>query len=89
MLQGDVVGTMFNCDDLQDSGNVPEVPQPPVDTPHHNLPVVKSTHPYDGNLNLVVPPGGCDTRDGDNVDEIWMGSPDRVEKDAPESLKHA
>jgi len=89
VLQEDVVGSMFNCDDLQEEGNVPEVPQPPIDTAQHNLPAVEPAHPSDGNLNLVVSPGGGDLGHGDNVVDMWMGSPCWVEKDAPDSLKQA
>lgn len=32
VLQRDVVGTVFNCDNVQEEGNMPEAPQPPVDT---------------------------------------------------------
>lgn len=89
VLQGDVVGTVFNWDNVQEEGNIPEAPQPPVETTPRNLQMDDLEHPSISNLNLEVHLGGGDLGDGDNAVDMWMGSPSQVATDAPDALKNA
>ena len=89
MLKGDVFGTVFNQEDLQVNGNILEDPKPPEDNIQNNSTSVEPAHPSDGNLCLIAPLGSSDMGTGDNVDDMWMGSPCQVEKDAWDPLQNA
>lgn len=88
VLQGDVAGVVFNGDNMQEEGNAPEAPQPPVDSTQLNFPAVEPEHPPGGILNLETPLGGGDMGDEDIAGVTWKGSPSQVERDALNSQKH-
>jgi len=88
VLQGDVVGVMFKDENMQEEGNVPEAPQPPVDSTQRNLPAFKPEHPPGGILNLETPSGGGDMGEVDIAVVTGEGSPSQVERDALNSQAH-
>lgn len=89
VLQGEDVRIVFDRDDLQAEGNVPDVLKPPEDNTQDISALVDPANPSDGNQRLAAPLGGSDTGAGDNVDDSWMGIPCRVDKDARDPLRDA
>ena len=88
VLQGEVAGVMFNGDNMQEEGNVPEVPQPPTDSNQREVLACAPVHPPRSVLNLVIPPDGGVMGDADNVVVTWISSSSEVDKDALDSPKH-
>jgi len=82
--QGEDVGIVFNCGNLQASGNDPDVSKP---TDGDLQEISASIHPTSGSSGirrLAAFPGGSGSAKEDTVDDSWMGNTCPVEEEAPE-----
>lgn len=82
VLHGEVAGVVFNGDNMQEDGDMPEARQPPVNSTQRTVLAGEPEHPPGGIQNLETSPGGGNTGDADNAAATWIGSLSQVEKDA-------
>ena len=83
-----MAGVVFNDDNMQEDGIVPEAPQPPADSNQREVLACEPVHPPGSILNLVIPPDGGIAGDADNEFVTWIASSSQVDKDALDSPKH-
>ena len=89
VLQGEIVGVVFNEDNMQEDSTVPEAPPHPTDSTQHEILACGPTHRVGSILNLVTPPEGGIEGIEDNGFVTWVASSSQVDKDMPDSPQHA
>lgn len=89
VLQGEMVGVVFNEDNMQEDSIVPEAPQPPADSSQREVLACGPIHHPGSILNLIIPPDGGIEGNADNEFVTWIASSSQVDKDAPDSPQHA